>query len=95
MLFKVLGARRRQLLGHVTLEFLWLGALVTLAAVPLGLTIAFAVAGAAGLGAVSLLWAGAVTLAAAATLLTVMVGLLATLGAYTTTPARVLRSRRP
>lgn len=95
VLFKVLGARRRQLLGHVTLEFLWLGALVALAAVPLGLMIAFAVAGAAGLGTVSLSWTSGVTLAAAATLLTLVVGLLATLGAYTTTPARILRSRRP
>jgi len=95
VLFKVLGARRHQLLGQVILEFLWLGVLVALAAVPLGFLIAAAVAGAAGLGTASLPWTGGVTLAAAATLLTVMVGLLVTLGAYTTTPARVLRNRRP
>jgi len=95
VLFKVLGARRRQLLGHVTLEFLGLGALVAVAAVPLGFLIAVAVAGGAGLGSVSLAWASGVTLAAAATLITLVVGLLATLGAYTTTPARILRNRRP
>jgi len=93
VLFKVLGARRRQLLGHVTLEFIGLGALVALAAVPLGFLIA--VAAAAGLSGVSLSWIGGITLAATATLLTLVVGLLATFGAYTTTPARVLRSRRP
>jgi putative ABC transport system permease protein len=43
VLFKVLGARRRQLLGQLTLEFLALGILVALAAVPLGFGIAHAV----------------------------------------------------
>lgn len=94
VLFKVLGARRRQLLGQLTLEFLALGMLVALAAVPLGFGIAYAVAGAAGLGSVSVSWTGGVALALAATLLTLTVGLLATISAYTTTPARVLRNRR-
>ena len=94
VLFKVLGARRRQLLGQLALEFLALGSLVALAAVPLGFGIAHGVTAAAGLGAVTVSWTGGITLAVAATLLTLTVGLVATLGAYTTTPARVLRNRR-
>ncbi len=94
IVFKVLGARRSQLLGHVALEFLALGALVSLAAAPLGFGIAYAVAGAAGLDGVGVSWVGGVALAVLAMLVTLAVGLLATFGAYTATPARVLRNRR-
>ena len=93
LLFKVLGARRRQLLGQLTVEFLGLGVLVALAAVPLGLGVAYAVARAAGLANAQVSFAGAVALAAAAVLVTLGVGLLATLGAYIQPPARALRNR--
>ena len=93
LLFKVLGARRRQLLGQLAVEFLGLGVLVALAAVPLGLGVAYGVARAAGLGNVSVSWSGGMALAGAAIAVTLGVGLLATLGAYTATPARVLRNR--
>ena len=96
VLFKILGARRRQLLGQLMLEFLCLGGLVALAAVPLGLSVAYGAARAAGLGSASISWASAIALAATATFVTLAVGLLSTLGAYTASPARVLRlsSRR-
>ena len=94
VLLKVLGARRHQLLGQLTLEFLALGTLVALVALPLGFGIAYAVAGTAGLANVSVSWPGGVALALGAILLTLIVGLLATHGAYTTTPARILRDRR-
>lgn len=93
VLFKVLGATRRQLLGQLTVEFLSLGTLVALAAMPLGLSVAYGVARAAGLGSVSVSWTGGVALAMAATFVMLAVGWVATLGAYTTTPARVLRNR--
>ena len=97
VLFKVLGARRHQLLGQLAVEFLGLGFMVSLAAVPLGLGVAYGVARAAGLGdgggdiGVSL--GGAVALAMIATIVTLAVGMVATLSAYTATPARVLRNR--
>lgn len=94
VLFKVLGARRRQLLGQLTLEFLALGILVALAAVPLGFGIAHAVTSVVGLGGVGVSWNGGVALAGAATLLTLTVGLLATAGVYTKKPAQHLRGRR-
>jgi len=94
VLFKVLGASRRQLLGQLTVEFLSLGTLVALAAIPLGLSVAYGVARAAGLDSVSVSWTGGVALAMVATLVMLAVGWVATLGAYTTTPARVLRDRR-
>ena len=94
VLFKVLGARRNQLLGQLTLEFLVLGLLVAMVAMPLGFAIAYAVAYAAGLGHVGISLAGGAVLAIAATLLTLIVGLLATFSAYATTPARILRNRR-
>ena len=93
VLFKVLGAQRRQLLGQLTVEFLILGILVAMVAVPLGLSIAYAVVYAAGLGSVSVLWTSSIMLAVAATLVTLVVGLVATLGAYTAVPARILRNR--
>jgi len=93
VLFKVLGATRRQLLGQLTVEFLSLGTLVALAAMPLGLSVAYGVARAAGLGSVSVSWTGGVVLAMAATFVTLAVGWVATLSAYTATPARVLRNR--
>ena len=97
VLFKVLGARRHQLLGQLAVEFLGLGALVSLAAVPLGLIIAYGVALAAGLGSggddVGVSLGGAVVLAMIAIIVTLVVGMVATLGAYTATPARVLRNR--
>ncbi len=94
ILLKVLGARRRQLLGQLTMEFLVLGGLVSLVAVPLGLTIAAAVAGAAGLADPGVSWSGGLVLAATATVLTLTVGYFATYGAYTAIPARALRERR-
>ena len=94
VLFKVLGARRRQLLGQLTLEFLALGILVSLAAVPLGFGIAHAVTSVVGLGGVGVSWSGGVALAGAATLLTMTVGLLATASVYTKKPAQHLRGRR-
>jgi putative ABC transport system permease protein len=93
VLFKVLGATRRQLLGQLTVEFLSLGTLVALAAMPLGLSVAYGVARAAGLGSVSVSWTGGVVLAMAATFVTLAVGWVATLSAFTATPARVLRNR--
>lgn len=93
ILFKVLGARRRQLLSQLTVEFLGLGTLVALAAIPLGLGISYGVAGAAGLGTVHVEWTGAITLAVAAIGVTLVVGLLVTFSAYTAAPARVLRNR--
>lgn len=93
ILFKVLGARRRQLLGQLTVEFLGLGTLVAFAAVPLGLGVSYGVARAAGLGSVRVEWSGAITLAVAAIAVTLVVGLLVTVSAYTAAPARVLRNR--
>jgi len=94
VLLKVLGARRRQLLGQLVVEFLGLGILVALTAVPLGLGIAYGVAYAAGLGSVSVSWTGSIALAMMAILVTMAVGLVATLGAYGAVPARVLRNYR-
>ncbi|MBT6093953.1 MAG: FtsX-like permease family protein [Rhodospirillaceae bacterium] len=94
MLFKVLGARRRQLLGQVVAEFLGLGILVAIAAVPLGLGIAYGMARAAGVGGVNVSWAGGGQLAIASILVTVAVGLAATLGAYRAKPAQMLRARK-
>ncbi len=54
----------------------------------------YGVARAAGLDSVSVSWTGGVALAMVATLVMLAVGWVATLGAYTTTPARVLRDRR-
>jgi len=93
VLFKVLGARRRQLLGQLTVEFLGLGTLVALTAVPLGLSVAYGVTRAAGLGSLSVSWTGGVALSVVAILVTLAVGLLTTMGAYTAVPARVLRKR--
>ncbi len=94
VLFKVLGARRRQLLGQVMAEFLSLGALVAMAAVPLGLGIAFAMARAAGVRGANIFWAGGAQLAVAAILVTLAVGLAVTLAAYRTKPGQVLRYRK-
>ncbi len=94
VLLKVLGARRHQLLGQLMVEFFGLGLLVALAAVPLGLSVAHGVAHAAGLGSVSVSWTGGVALALMAILVTVAVGLLATLGAYNAVPARILRNSK-
>jgi putative ABC transport system permease protein len=93
ILFKVLGARKRQLLGQLAIEFLGLGTLVAVAAVPMGLGIAYGIAHMAGLGSVSVSWGNGVALAVVAIFITLVVGLLATLGAYTAAPARILRNR--
>ena len=95
VLCKVLGARRGQLLRQVMVEFLGLGTLVALAAVPLGLGISYGVTNAAGLGNASMSWGGGVSLALIAILVTLVVGLVVTLSAYTTVPARILRNRMP
>jgi predicted lysophospholipase L1 biosynthesis ABC-type transport system permease subunit len=93
-LLKVLGARKRQLLGHLIVEFLSLGMLVALAAVPLGLGAAYGVAYAAGFGSISVPWSGNIALAAIAILVTLVVGLVATLGVYDAKPARILRNSK-
>jgi len=95
ILFKVLGARRHQLLGQLAVEFLGLGTLVAFVAVPLGIGAAYGVARAAGLGSVSVSWTGGLSLALCAIVVTVIVGLLVTFSTYTAAPARVLRSRGP
>jgi putative ABC transport system permease protein len=94
VLFKVYGARRRQLIGQVALEFLGLSTLVSLTAVPLGLGVAYGVTHAAGLGSVSVSWTGGISLAIGATFVTLVVGMLTTLSSYTAVPARALRNRR-
>ena len=94
VLFKVLGARRHQLLGQLIVEFLGLGLLVALVAVPLGLGIAFGVSQAAGLGSTTVSWSSGIMVAATTTLIVLVVGLATTVGAYTATPSRVLRNRR-
>jgi putative ABC transport system permease protein len=93
VLFKVLGARQHQLLGMLTVEFIGLGALVALVAVPLGLAIAYGVARVAGLQSTGVAWSSGLMLAGVAVLLTLGVGLLVTVGAYRAAPARLLRSR--
>lgn len=93
ILFKVLGARRRQLLGQLTVEFLGLGTLVALVAVPWGLSVSYGVTRAAGMGSLSVSWTSGVALAVGSIFVTLAVGLLTTLKAYTTVPARVLRNR--
>ena len=93
LLFKVLGARRGQILGQVTAEFLGLGVLVALAAVPIGLAVAHGVAAAAGLVGADIGVGGAVQLAIAAIAVTLGVGLLVTSGAYGAAPSAYLRSR--
>lgn len=93
LLFKVLGARRSQLLSHLAFEFAGLGVLVSLAAVPLGLIVATSVAKAAGLQNVPLHLGGGVQLALSAIAVCVVVGLVATFGAYTAAPSRYLRNR--
>jgi putative ABC transport system permease protein len=94
ILFKVLGARRFQLVSQLVVEFLALGMLVVLAAVPLGLSVAYGVTRAAGIGKMSVSWTSGITMGMVATSVTLFVGLLVTMGAYTTTPARFLRNRR-
>jgi len=93
VLFKVLGARRGQLLAQVTVEFFGLGILVAVAAVPLGLAVAFGVSQAAGLAGFAVAWSSVLALAVGAVMLTLAVGVLVTWGAYRATPSRLLRSR--
>lgn len=93
MLFKVLGARRTQLMGQLAVEFLSLGLLVALAAVPLGVGVAFAVAKAAGLDAPDMHWSGPAALVGASLAVTVVTGLAVTLSAYLAAPAAYLRNR--
>ena len=93
LLFKVLGARRSQLLGQLAVEFAVLGGLVALVAVPLGLSVAGGVARAAGMSGWSLDVGGGVQLALAAIVVTVVVGVVVTSGAYTAAPSRYLRNR--
>jgi len=89
-LLKVLGARKRQLMTMLMVEFLGLGTLVALVALPLGLSVAYAVARVAEFGSASVSWTGGIMLALAAISVTLLVGLVATLGAYSAKPARVL-----
>lgn len=93
VLFKVLGARKRQLLGVLMVEFLGLGVLVTVAAVPLGMAIACGVARASGLETATVALSSGLVLAGAAVGVTLCVGLLVTVGAYRAAPARLLRNR--
>jgi len=96
LLFKILGANRAQLLGHLAVEFAVLGVLVSVVAVPLGLGVAGGVSRAAGLtgpGMMGLALGGGVQLALIAISVTVAVGLVATWGAYTAAPSRYLRNR--
>ena len=98
LLFKVLGAKRNQMLGHLAVEFAALGVLVSIVAVPLGLVVASGVSRAAGLpggglSAASVALGGGLQLALIATLVTIAVGLVATWGAYTAAPSRYLRNR--
>lgn len=93
VLFKVLGARRAQLLRQLAVEFAALGVVVALVAVPLGLGVAFAAARAAGLDGGAVPVVGALTLAVLGIAVTVGVGLAVTVGTYTAAPARVLRRR--
>ncbi len=92
VLLKVLGARRNQLLGLLMLEFLGLGVLVALTAVPLGFIVSYGVAASAGLGHVDMVWTGGITWAVVTIAVTLAVGFLATLGVYTAKPARQLRN---
>ena len=94
VLLKVLGARRRQLLAQLVVEFSGLGVLVALTAEPLGLAITYGVGRAAGLGVTSVSWTDSVVLALMAILVTLVVGLLVTFGAYNAVPARILRDDR-
>ena len=94
VLLKVLGARRRQLLGLLMAEFLGLGTSVALVAVPLGLGVAYGVARTAGIAGVTVSWTGGIALAAVTILVTLAVGLVVTLGVYSAKPTRVLRNRR-
>lgn len=93
LLFKVLGARQSQLLGQLAIEFVALGLVVALVAVPLGLGIAFGVAKAAGLTSASIGLGGGFQLAGLAIFVTVTVGLLVTSGAYRASPSTYLRRR--
>jgi len=93
LLFKVLGARRGQLLRLLAVEFVGLGVLVALVAMPLGLAVAGGVAYAAKLADVQIAWTGGLGLAGLAIVVSVIVGLAATWGAYTAAPARYLRRR--
>jgi len=93
LLFKVLGAKRSQVLVQLAAEFAVLGLAVSLVAVPLGLVVAGIVARAAGLVAWQVEIGGGLQLALLATLVTVVVGLVVTGSAYTVAPSRYLRSR--
>lgn len=93
LLFKVLGARRGQVLGMLAAEFALLGVLVALASVPVGLVLAYGVSHAAGLGHGAINIAGALSLAGVAVSVCVVVGLAATWGAYTAAPSLYLRNR--
>lgn len=94
VLLKVLGARRNQLLGLLVAEFLGLGALVALTAVPLGFSVAYGATVSVGLGNAGMLWTGGIMWAAVTISVTLVVGITATLGVYTAKPARNLRNAR-
>lgn len=93
MLFKVLGARQNQLMRQLVVEFGVLGVLVALVATPLGLGIAAGVAKAAKLSGWQADISSALELSALAIVLTMIVGMAATWGAYAGAPARFLRNR--
>lgn len=94
VVFKVLGAQKKQLLGQLLIEFICLGTLVTLTAVPMGLGIGYGVSRVAGIATVGVPWVGGVALAGITVGLTVVVGLLTTRGAYSASPAQILRDNK-
>ncbi len=93
VLFKVLGARRRQLLSQLMVEFLALGCVVAMTALPLGFGVAYGVTRAVDIGGFNIPWVSGVTLAVATICATLLVGFVVTLRAYATKPARILRER--
>lgn len=93
LLFKILGAKRSQMLVHLVAEFTVLGVLVSIVAAPLGLAVAAGVSRAAGLSGAQVALGGAMVLALIAILVTVAVGVLATWSAYASAPSRYLRNR--
>jgi len=93
LLFKVLGARQSQVLAQLAAEFVGLGVVVSMVAVPLGLGLAWGVAKAAGLSNASLSLGAALQLAGLAVAVTVGIGLIVTSGAYRASPSTYLRRR--
>jgi len=93
LLYKILGARQGQLLIQVLAEFMALGLVVSVVAVPIGLGLAYGVARAAGLERAQIGLGGGLPLALFAIGITVAVGLLVTSRAYRALPSAYLRRR--